>query len=320
MEEKKMRILGFLTKERELEFLTEKLEMEDYEILGVVELLKKEGNNISTYEENGKTKLRYYPNYERKEQNSYELYDGRLKKLRFALISDTHLASKYDQLSILNKLYEEFDKRNIKRVLHCGDISDGYYKKKRDAHIYELKCIGSDEQAEYIIENYPKSDNITTFFITGNHDHTHVQNGGANIGKAISKERSDMVYLGADYAEIMINNCKIHLQHPGGGSAYARSYKLQKFIDAMKGGEKPHILAQGHFHKTFYMLYRNIHAFSVPSVQGPTPFTVSSGLGNDMGAWIIEAKTDKNGNIIYLVPELIPIYETENKRKVLKLK
>lgn len=313
-------ILSLLSKERDIKYLIDKTGLKDYELLGLLDQLRLEGNSIETYIENNIVKVRYFPNFERKEHNKYELYDGRLKKIKFAFVSDTHLASKSDQVSILHRLYDEFQDRKIKTILHCGDISDGYYKKKRDAHIYELRCVGADEQADYIIKNYPKRDGIKTFFITGNHDATHVQNGGSNIGKAIAKERDDMIYMGQDYAEFVINKCKILIQHPGGGSSYARSYKLQKFIDAMHGGDKPHIYAQGHYHKSFYMLYRNIHAFSVPSVQGPTPFTVAQGLGNDMGAWIVEAKVDSNGNIINLIPELIPIYETEEKRKLKILK
>jgi hypothetical protein len=110
------------------------------------------------------------------------------------------------------------------------------------------------------------------------------------------------------------------MQHPGGGSSYALSYKGQKMIDAIKGGEKPHIYAHGHFHKAFYMYYRNIHFFSVPGLQGYTSFMRSLGLGNDVGAWIIEAKVDKQGNVISLKPELIPVYETEQKREEKKTK
>lgn len=319
MEERINNLLNFLKKERELSWLCKKLELQDYEILGLVEKLKLEGYNINVYQVNKQTMIQSQANKVVKKPNKYEIYDGRLKTIRFAIIGDTHFCSKQDQLQVVHALYDEFTKRKIRLVFHCGDISDGFYK-NRPEHIFQLKAFGSDEQAEYIIKNYPKREGIKTLFITGNHDHTHIKNGGTDIGRAIAREREDMEYLGVDFAEVIINNCKIHLYHPAGGSAYARSYKLQKFIDAMRSGEKPHILAQGHFHKTFYMFYRNIHAFSVPGLQGYTPFMRSLALGNDMGAWIVEAKINKQGNVISITPELIPIYETEekkNKEKVL---
>jgi predicted phosphodiesterase len=671
MEEQIQNLLNFLKKERELDYLVKKLDLQDYEILGLIEKLKLDNHNIDVYQQNGKVMIKSQANRVIKTENKYELYDGRLKTIRFAFISDTHLCSKHDQLQVLNALYDEFEQRKIKLVLHCGDISEGFYK-NRPEHIFQLKAFGSDEQAQYIIENYPKRDKTKTLFISGNHDHTHIKNGGSDIGRQINREREDMEYLGIDFAEVVLNNCKIHLQHPSGGSSYARcfddkteiltedgfkffkdldgteqvatlnveknlfewqkptdyinekyegkmihfknknvdslvtpnhrmlvrryntaidysrkeelkyptkshrrlnkdwtfknaeelldskrqqwqlkrggqgwegqtyeyvdipfrkpkkfatqpikhlgrqnikdvaeliawyvtegycdkkrvcisqyknvnksnyyqildlfermgfenikqrklstkticvgsvelaeylknecgsysrnkflpkwlkncskeileivfetmikgdgwisgtglgyrsyskqlledfceiaiklgyaittreetddttnggsvsiskiqiyptinekpqevfykgriycvsvpnttvfvrrngktywsgnSYKLQKFIDAMRGGEKPHILAQGHFHKTFYMFYRNIHAFSVPSVQGYTSFQRGLALGNDMGAWVVEAKIDKEGNVITLNPELIPVYETEEKK------
>ena len=68
------------------------------------------------------------------------------------------------------------------------------FTKIGDQQIYEIFKFGVDEQAEYIIENYPKREEITTDFIIGNHDNTAIINGGANIGKMIAREREDMNY------------------------------------------------------------------------------------------------------------------------------
>jgi len=313
------RILQFLSKERELHYLCEKLEVTENEVLGLIERLRLEGHTIETYSQNGNIMIKNLSTKVIQKENKFEIYDSKLKKHRFAFLGDTHLASKYDLPEVLESLYDELEKRKIKTVYHTGDISDGFYK-NRPEHIYSLKAYGTEEQAEYVINNYPKREGIKTYFITGNHDHTHIKNGGGDIGKIIARGREDLTYLGADYAEIIVNNCKIHIQHPGGGSSYARSYKLQKFIDSMRGGDKPHILAQGHFHKAFYMFYRNIHAFSVPSVQNDTPFGKSLGLGNDIGMWVVEVKLDKEGNVISIVPELVPIYDTKpkSKQKIMK--
>lgn len=311
------RIIAYLKKEQKITSICEKLDLKEYEVLGLIEQLKLSGKNIDMFYENGELKVRMNDKKIIKSHNEYELYDGRLKTLRFMLMGDTHLCSNYEDLCALNIVYDEAVKRNIKKVFHCGDISDGFYK-NRPEHIYSLKAHGADEQAEYIIDNYPKRNGVETLFITGNHDDTHIKNGGANIGKQIEREREDMTYLGQNFCKVVINNMVMHLQHPGGGSSYARSYKLQKHIDAMRGGTKPHILAQGHFHKAFYMFYRNIHAFSVPALQQPSDFTIKNALGNDMGAWFIEAKVDKQGNIITIKPELLPIYETQSKARVLK--
>ena len=72
-----------------------------------------------------------------------------------------------------------------------------------------------------------KVNGITTKYILGSHDETHYKNDQATAGFWIPKCRSDMEYLGQDSAAININGVKIFMDHPGGGSAQALSYKKQ---------------------------------------------------------------------------------------------
>ena len=71
--------------------------------------------------------------------------------------------------------------------------------------------------------------------------------------KSIAKERDDIKYLGADAADMKIGKLKIRLYHGVGGLAYAKSYKLQKYLDAIPIEERPDILQTGHIHQSFYM-------------------------------------------------------------------
>lgn len=232
------------------------------------------------------------------------------KVIRFGVVSDTHLGNKCQQLTFLRELYDMFDFEGIDMVYHSGDLSDGYYR-TRPGHIYELidGKAGSDAQAEYIIDIYPKRNGITTQFITGNHDNTHIMNGGANIGKAISREREDMIYLGCDNAKIYLTpNCILELNHPMDGASYAISYTLQKLIDSMSGGEKPNILINGHHHKAMYLFYRNIHAFEAGTIQSQTPFMKGKKLSAHIGGWIIEAHVSEEGYITRCCNEFIPLY------------
>lgn len=200
-----------------------------------------------------------------------EQYKGE-ERIKFAVVSDTHLCSKYQQLTHLKAFYERCKADGIKTVYHCGDLCDGYYP-NRSEQIYELYKIGFDDQLDYIVDKYPKVDGIKTKIISGNHDHTHIRNSGANIVKAVCKEHKDFEYLGAGYAKVWITpQCDVDLMHPIDGSAFTLSYALQRTIDAMQGGSKPKILFVGHHHKAFYMPYRNIHAFEAGGFQAQTPF------------------------------------------------
>ena len=78
----------------------------------------------------------------------------------------------------------------------------------RPQHIYELRCVGFDEHLDYVINKYPHFSG-KTFFIGGNHMDTYFKNGGSDMGKAISREREDLIYLNPDTADLKIGKLVI---------------------------------------------------------------------------------------------------------------
>lgn len=230
--------------------------------------------------------------------------------IRFGAIGDTHLGNKWQQMTALIRMYEIFEEEGIEVVYHAGDMVDGFYK-SRPGHIYELFKIGADEQANYVIENYPRRPGIKTRFITGNHDNTHVMNGGTNIGIRIGQGRDDMEFLGMDNAKVKITpHCTLEVNHPGDGSQYALSYSLQKLIDSMTGGEKPNILLNGHHHKAMYLpIYRNIHSLEVGTFEAQTPFMKSRKLAAHVGGWICTAHVGEEGTVTRFSSEFFPFYK-----------
>ena len=118
-----------------------------------------------------------------------------------------------------------------------------------------------------------------------------------------------MEYLGQDCAIVKLTpNCILELRHPWDGSAYAISYKIQKHVDAMSGGEKPNIFAVGHYHKAEYIFYRNVHCFQSATFCAQTNFMRGKGLAAHMGGWIIDIDVDERGYIQKIIPQLIPFY------------
>lgn len=231
--------------------------------------------------------------------------------LSFGLISDTHINSKYTQLTYLKKFYEICAQRGIKDVYHAGDIDEG--EQMRTGHQYECYTQGADDHINEIVVNYPSVDGIMTHFITGNHDSSIYKRCGVDIGKIISMKRKDMKYLGRDCARIEITpNCILELRHPWDGTAYALSYKPQKMIDGMEADSKPNILAIGHYHKLEYLFYRNVHCFQAGCFQTQTPFTRGKGISVHLGGWIITIEVDGKGHIQRIVPEMIPFYKGIN--------
>lgn len=240
-----------------------------------------------------------------------EHYNGKwdgTETIRFAIMGDTQIGSKYTQLTHLHNFYDLCEKQGITDVYHTGDITDGL--KMRPGHEYELYEHSADGQLDAVVRTYPKREGITTHFITGNHDASLYKHVGYDIGKAIAKDRPDMNYLGRDCAVVNITpNCTLEMRHPWDGTAYAISYKIQKMIEAMEADSKPNILAVGHYHKEETLFYRNIHAIQTACFQSQTPFTRGKGIYTVMGGFILTVRVDENGYIQGFTPEFIPYYK-----------
>ena len=233
-------------------------------------------------------------------------WDG-TEVIKFAIMGDTQIGSKYTQLTHLHSFYDICEREGIKDVYHTGDITEGL--KMRVGHEYELYTVSADDMRDDVVKNYPSRPGITTHFITGNHDASIYKQVGYDIGAAIANARSDMECLGRDCAIINITpNCTLELRHPWDGTAYALSYKIQKMIEAMESDSKPNILAVGHYHKAEYLFYRNVHALQTGCFQGQTPFTRGKGISVHMGGWIVTVRVGKDGTIQGFAPEFIPYY------------
>lgn len=227
--------------------------------------------------------------------------------IKFAILGDTQLGSKYTQLTHLNEFYDMCEREGITDVYHTGDITDGL--KMRVGHEYELYAVSADDMLDDVVKNYPRRPGIVTRFITGNHDASIYKQVGYDIGAAIANARPDMEYLGRDCAVVNLTpKCTLELRHPWDGTAYALSYKIQKMIEAMESDSKPNILAVGHYHKAEYLFYRNVHALQTGCFQGQTPFTRGKGISVHMGGWIVFLRVDAEGTIQGFAPEFIPFY------------
>ena len=296
MDELKKKLKQLIKKRKDLVDICTELELKDYEVIGLVELMKEDGELIDYV--NGKIVKLKQPF---KTDDVYEVpYAG--DSLKLCLISDAHLASKYDRLDILNYIYEEAEKRGIKHILHAGDFTDG--RSTRPEHVYELKEVSYEGQVDYCVDKYPKSDSIKTYAIQGNHDDWWYKSSGSEIVKAIAKQRDDIIYLGSGYADLKIGKLKIRLFHGKGGSAYAKSYKIQNYLDTIPIDELPQILQTGHIHQSFYMKQDNTHCFQTSCLEDMTPFCKAQGLANDKSCWWLDIDMDKKGNIISMRQEL----------------
>lgn len=283
------------------------LQLKDYEAIGLVNLMKQDGELID-YVNGELVRLKTPP----KTNDVYQVSTNSTH-IPLLLISDTHLCSKYDRLDILRYLYDKAEDRGIKYILHSGDFTDG--RSNRPEHIYELKETSYEGQVDYCVDKYPTFSG-KTYVISGNHDDWWYKSTGSEIVKAIAKRRDDIVYLGSDVADLKIGKLKIRLFHGKGGNAYAKSYKVQKYLDSIPLEERPHILQTGHVHQSFYMKQDDTHCFQTSCLEDLTPFARSMGLANDKSVWWVDVNIDDRGKIESINQEL----ETFNTKKLVRKK
>ncbi|MFQ5772694.1 MAG: hypothetical protein ACE5HX_19320, partial [bacterium] len=161
---------------------------------------------------------------------------------------------------------------------------------------------------------------ITTHYITGEcHEGWWIKSHHIDIGKLIesrAKEagREDLRFIGHLEADIKLEYGKgssvMRLIHPGGGTAYAISYTVQKFVESFQGGEKPRVLLVGHFHKAeFLPKYRDVFSIQTGCLCDQTPFMRKKHIEAHVGGWIVELVMNDLGIVTRVKAEFIPFYD-----------
>jgi len=244
------------------------------------------------------------------------------------LVSDTHLGSRYAREDVLAAVYDIFQQAGVKRVLHAGNLIDGY---KAQFNHFELKegLTGLTAQVEYAVQYYPQREGIITNFITADdHEGWWSRPMGFNVGeyiemKARRMKRQDLRYQGHIEADIKLTrkngrSARARLMHPGGGTAYALSYGPQKMVESYAEYDKPVLLATGHTHKAEMIYYGGVYVIQAGTTQDQTGFMRKHKLQAHVGAWLLHYFQDTDGIISRLSAEWLrfgPREEYESKDK-----
>lgn len=226
----------------------------------------------------------------------------------FGIVSDTHFCSNHEKLNELHTFYDICRKEGIKVIVHAGDLVAGWGMYRGQEN--EVHTFGAEKQAQYVIDNYPKVENVKTYFCSGNHDLSWWQKSGIDIGNLVAAKRPDMIYLGQYQGNLTINGIDIRLLHPDKGGAYAISYNLQKIVEQLPSGEKPHILIAGHYHTAIYFFYRLVHVIQAGCFEGQTLYLLRKGINPMIGGWTVKVRLggkDKK-TILSFTPTFIPFF------------
>jgi len=233
--------------------------------------------------------------------------------VKFIAFGDAHIGHKNYRPDILKKMIADGKRQNVDFYVNCGDTIEGM--SGREGHIYELEDIGASAQLEHFAEEFKQFDRpVYSIEAQGSHGGWYNSKGnmGLNIGEELDRRAKHYEFIGYDEQDLVLDNgFKLRLRHPGGGTAYAISYKMQKYIESMSGGKKPHMVIQGHFHKMNYLFHRNVHGIDVGALQEQSPFMKKIGTPSHIGYWVIEANMhDKKAKGVERIKaEFVPFYE-----------
>lgn len=212
-------------------------------------------------------------------------------QLKFGLFGDTQFGNVHERIDCLQKYFSIAKAAGVKTFFHTGDVLDGH--KVYRGQEFELHKHGWEEQSDWFAQSMPRIQGSRTFFITGNHDASFKVAAGISVGRVLAELRKDWIFLGDDQADVVLRtesgrDFRVMLLHPGGGSSYAVSYRLQKLIESLAGGSKPHLLAVGHYHKAEMLPnYRAVMGVQTGTFEAQTPFMKRGGLAAHMGGWIV---------------------------------
>ncbi|WLW38154.1 hypothetical protein [Halorubrum tailed virus BLv36] len=291
--------------------LLETLQTTSEQLTAALDRLESEGVNIRTMGDEKDPVYHIPTEWDQK----YTLNQGG-EKLTFALISDTHLGSSAEHLDELHDFYDRCVNQGITDVFHCGDISDGW--KVHPGHLNEIKpdAAGWQRLKNYVVENYPQRENITTHFIEGNHDNKFYNRNNIHFGRLIADRRDDLNYLGNSQATIYLSrehDITLELIHPSGGKPYTTGYRLQTLYRERNMEDRPTIGGVGHLHGSMYAETEGVKGLYAGAWKGTTTYGKRKGHQAKIGGWILDV-TISDGEITEFVPKWqgYPERETDN--------
>lgn len=235
----------------------------------------------------------------------------------FGAAGDLHAASKYTRWDVRNDLYRQFIEAGAQCSFDTGNWIDGEATFNR----YDIEAHGLHRQCELLARNHPRG--LKTYAVWGDdHEGWYVQREGIDVGRyaenVMREAGHEWTNLGFMEAHVLLRNANtgkaasLSVVHPGGGSAYALSYSIQKIVESYEGGEKPAVGLYGHYHKLWSGIIRNVWVVQTGCQQDQTPFMRKKRLEAHIGGVLVQLEQNpKDGSIISMTPKLIRYFNRE---------
>lgn len=250
------------------------------------------------------------------EPGKFSVRPGKDGWYKFGVLGDTHLCNKHSRLDVLNHAYDRYEQEGITKVFHTGNWVEG---EKPFNKMELIVAPGFNHQVDYMIQEYPHKPTIKTYFVSGDdHEGWYQQSLGIEVGKYLVSEakdqgRDDLIYLGYGECDVELRrgdgSSVMRVLHPGGGSAYALSYTVQKIVESYQGGEKPRVLLAGHYHKSEFCYPREVYTVQTGCTCDQTMFLRKNKIQVHVGYWVIEIHQNVDGVVDSFRQEWVPFFD-----------
>lgn len=203
------------------------------------------------------------------------------------VMSDMHVGSKHCMKEEIVRFVERAYREGVRQMLVPGDLCEGNLR--HHGFQFEVERPDYDGQVELLLQLLPELPGLKYYFCVGNHEvNSWFKTIGMRPDRAIERDaraagRADMFAAGAmtnvqESAYLMLNpgnpetEIKVELSHTSDKKAYAISYPIQKFVEALQPGTKPHVLLKGHLHSHSFFDLRGV-------------VCLQTGCFKDQGTW-----------------------------------
>ncbi len=195
--------------------------------------IKNKGFNIDKkFYSNGE--IEYFLKKDNQDNYNYKnsiIIPKKANELKTIVISDLHLSSIYENLDVLNRIYNYCIKNDIHIIINAGDVNHcvRYSNNQKKYNSSNLK------QIEHMLKVYPYDKNILNYILFGNHDYHMLTDDGIDIGNVLENKRHDLISLGFGIGNIKVKEDEIIIRH--------RLSKLEK-----RKYRDNKIIIEGHYH------------------------------------------------------------------------
>lgn len=161
-----------------------------------------------------------------------------IKDDKALIISDSHIGNKYENIKYLYTAYSFAYKKNIKNVIHLGDIVEGY------CHMDDVK-YDADKQIINTIDFFGSINDITTYYLMGNHDY--------NLKKFDNIDLKNELMMIDNLKYMGISNSYFHLN----SDDFIKVLHKTKTFDGNYLDIPSSVYLEGHYHR-YYKKKNNI--------------------------------------------------------------